>query len=56
MLFYTAISYSIFSSLLKNREIWGSSALVLNLAVVIEISGPGMAWGFLSALRSSPRR
>jgi hypothetical protein len=37
-----------FSSLLKNREIWGSSALVLNLAVVIEISGPGMAWGFLS--------
>jgi hypothetical protein len=37
-----------FSSLLKNREIWGSSALVLNLAVMIEISSPGMARGFLS--------
>jgi len=36
------------SSLLKNREIWGSSALVLNLAVMIEISSPGMARGFLS--------
>ena len=30
------------------REIWGSSALVLNLAVIIEISSPGMARGFLS--------
>jgi hypothetical protein len=41
-------SASALNSLLKNREIWGSSALVLNLAVMIEISSPGMARGFLS--------
>jgi hypothetical protein len=45
----SAIAFNYSSSPLKNREVWGSWALVLRLAVAIEISGS--AWrGFLGAV------
>jgi hypothetical protein len=41
-----------FSSLLKNREVWGSPAWFLSLAGVIEMAG-SLGQGFLGASTES---